>query len=90
MRGASAFSPALRKLEQRFEDMRFSMQEERIQRLYAGGRARSGLPLAKARRLLWMYTSRDVYRMLVHEAGWTPDEYEAWLAQTLVDALVGR
>jgi AcrR family transcriptional regulator len=90
MRGASAFSPALRKLERTFEDMRFSMQHERIERLYAEGRARPGLPLVKARRLLWMYTSRDVYRMLVQEAGWTPDEYETWLAQTLVDALVAR
>ena len=35
MRGASAFSRALRKLEQTFEDMRFSMQKERIERLYA-------------------------------------------------------
>jgi hypothetical protein len=46
--------------------------------------------MAKARRLLWMYTSRDVYRMLVQDAGFTPDEYEAWLSQTLVDALVAR
>jgi AcrR family transcriptional regulator len=90
MRGASAFSPALRKLEQTFEDMRLSMQHERIKRLYAEARARPGLPIAKARRLLWMYTSREVYRMLVQEAGWTPDEYEAWLSQTLVDALVAR
>jgi hypothetical protein len=66
------------------------MQQERIKRLYAEAKARPGLPMARARRLLWMYTSRDVYRMLVHEAGWTPDEYEAWLSQTLVDALVAR
>jgi len=90
MRGASAFSPALRKLEQTFEDMRLSMQRVRIERLYGDAKAKPGLPKAKARRLLWMYTSRDVYRMLVQEAGWTPDEYEAWLAQTLVDALVAR
>ena len=90
MRGASAFSPALRKLEQTFEDLRFSMQKKRIERLYSEAKPRRGLPMAKARRLFWMYTSRDVYRMLVHEAAWTPDEYEAWLSQTLVDALVAR
>jgi len=33
MRGASAFSPALRKLEQEFEKLRFEMQEERIRNL---------------------------------------------------------
>lgn len=35
------------------------------------------------RRILWMYTSRDVYRMLVHEGGWTPERYEQWLSATL-------
>ncbi len=88
MRGASAFSPALRKLERTFEDTRFALQEERLNRLYAEGKAKKNLPIEKARRLLWMYTSRDIYRMLVQEAGWTPDQYEAWLSQTLVATLV--
>jgi hypothetical protein len=35
-----------------------------------------------------MYTSRDVYRMLVHEGGWSPDRYQEWLSRTLLDALV--
>jgi AcrR family transcriptional regulator len=90
IRGASAFSVALGKLERTFEEARFSMQQERVEKLYAAGKAKSGLPIAKARRLLWMYTSRDVYRLLVQEGGWTADEYETWLADTLVDALVAR
>jgi AcrR family transcriptional regulator len=89
MRGASAMSPALRKMEQTFEETRFALQEARLKRLYADGKAKKGLAIGKARRLLWMYTSRDVYRMLVQEGGWTPDEYETWLSATLVDALVG-
>ena len=89
MRGASAFSPALRKLEQEFEKIRFEMQEERIRLLFAQSRQRSGLELDDARRILWMYTSRDVYRMMVHEGGWTPDRYQQWLSDTLVHALVG-
>lgn len=88
MRGASAFSPALRKLERTFEDTRFALQEDRLKRLYAEGKAKKNLPIEKARRLLWMYTSRDIYRMLVQEAGWSPDQYEAWLSQTLVATLV--
>ena len=35
-----------------------------------------------------MYTSRDIYRMLVHESGWTPDQYQSWLSDTLVTTLV--
>jgi AcrR family transcriptional regulator len=89
VRGASAFSPALRKMEQEFERLRFEMQEERIRLLFAQGRQRRGLALEEARRILWMYTSRDIYRMLVHEGGWTPDQYQRWLEGTLVDSLVG-
>lgn len=88
IRGVSALSPALRKLEQGFEDMRYEMQAARMRGLFAAGRAREGLDLEEARRVLWMYSSRELYRMLVQEAGWTPDRYEAWLRQTLADALL--
>lgn len=88
MRGSSAFSPALRKLEQEFEKVRFDMQEERVRRLFAERRAKEGLTLDDARRILWMYTSRDVYRMLVREGGWSPGRYEEWLSQTLLATLV--
>jgi len=88
MRGASAFSPALRKLEQEFEKLRFQMQEARLKLLFAQSKQRKGLQFDEARRVLWMYTSRDVYRMLVHEGGWSPDRYQQWLSETLVNALV--
>jgi hypothetical protein len=81
-------SPALRKLEQEFEKIRFEMQDDRVRQLFEQGRQKPGLILHEARRILWMYTSRDVYRMLVHESGWSPDRYQEWLSQTLLDALV--
>lgn len=88
MRGASAFSPALGSLEREFEKIRFDMQEERVRLLFARSKQRKGLGFDEARRILWMYTSRDVYRMLVHESGWTPDQYQEWLSETLVSSLV--
>ena len=90
IRGASAFSPALRKMEQEFEAIRFEMQEERVRLLFAQARQRKGLALEEARRILWMYTSRDVYRMLVQAGGWTPEQYQRWLSETLLSALVDR
>ncbi|HSN04179.1 MAG TPA: TetR/AcrR family transcriptional regulator [Nitrospira sp.] len=88
IRGVSAFSPALQKLEDEFEELRFQMQKERVELLFAQSKQTEGLSLEEARRILWMYTSRDVYRLLVHEGGWTPDRYQDWLSVTLVDALV--
>ena len=61
------------------------MQEARLKELFASGNAKKGIAFEKARR-----PSRDVYRMLVQEGGGTPDYYEAWLSQTLLDTLVGK
>jgi prophage antirepressor-like protein len=50
---------------------------------------RAGLTEQQARDILWSLTSRDLYRMLVRDRGWTAQEFEAWLANMLVDALIG-
>ena len=67
LRRSSGFSPALLKMEQEFERIRYEMQEVRVRALFSAKRARPGLSLEEARRILWMYTSRDVHRMLVQE-----------------------
>jgi AcrR family transcriptional regulator len=89
LRGLSAFSPALRQLEEEFEAMRYDMQRDRIAALAASGRMKPGFTSDDARRIMWMYTGREVYRMLVKVGGWSPDKYQQWLMATLVDALVG-
>jgi AcrR family transcriptional regulator len=32
---------------------------------------------------LWALTSPEIYLLLVEESGWTPEQYEAWMAKTL-------
>lgn len=32
---------------------------------------------------VWALTSPEVYLLLVEESGWTPEQYEAWMAETL-------
>lgn len=88
IRGASAFSPGLREIESKFETMRYEMQSARISALFEQGKAKDGLTPEEARRILWMYTSRDVFRMLVVDGGWPTARYEDWLGDTLLDALV--
>jgi len=90
LRGASMFSPELRKLEREFEDARFDLQRRRIELLKEKSLLPAGMDLDDARRIMWMYTSRDVYRMMVVEGGWSPGEFETWLADTLVSALSTR
>lgn len=88
MRGASAFSPSLRRLELEFERVRFDMQKQRLVSLFSQSLQSKDLTLEEARRILWMYTSRDVYRMLVTEGRWSPARYQEWLSVTLLGALV--
>jgi AcrR family transcriptional regulator len=88
LRGVSAFSPALRQMEEEFEAMRYEMQRARLEALEASGRMKPGLAMDDARRILWLYTGREVYRMLVEVGGWSADKYQNWLEATLIHALV--
>jgi hypothetical protein len=74
LRGVSAFSPALRQLEEELEAMRYDVQRDRIEALAASARMKPGLAMEDARRIMWMYTSREVYRMLVEVGGWSGDK----------------
>jgi len=47
------------------------------------GALRPGLTIARAADILWLYLGPWSYRVLVTQRGWTLDEYEAWLAETL-------
>lgn len=89
MRGISAFSPELKEVEAEFERIRFELQEERARLLAKTFSVSRRLGLAKVRDIMWMYTGRDIYRMFVLERGWSSDEYEEWLARTLIGALTG-
>jgi AcrR family transcriptional regulator len=88
LRGVAMFSPELKKIENEFETARLRLQEARIDLLFELKAIRRGIQKDRARHLMWMYTSRDVYRMLVSESGWSADEYQAWLAEQLQLALL--
>jgi AcrR family transcriptional regulator len=90
LRAMAGFSPELRAMEAEFEALRLELQTPRIDALIAAGRARADLTRDEARQVLWLYSSRDVWRKLTVESGWTGEAYEAWLRRTLVEALVGR
>jgi AcrR family transcriptional regulator len=60
-----------------------------IVRLLAdAGALRPGLDQPRARDLLWALISPELYLLLVLDRGWSPDEYERWLATAITDALL--
>lgn len=88
LRGAGVVAPELAKLEQQRERLRYEREEAVIVLLRDTGRFRAELDYSSARDVFWMFTGRDVYRMLVRERGWSPQKYQDWLADTLVHVLL--
>lgn len=58
-----------------------------VSHLAATGGLRGDLEPDHARDIVWTLISPEVYELLVNDRGWSPDEYERWLARALVDAL---
>jgi AcrR family transcriptional regulator len=88
LRGAGVVAPELAKLEQHREQLRRERQEKMITLLRNAKRLRAELDYESARDVLWMFTGRDVYRMLVRERGWSPQKYQDWLGDMLIAALL--
>jgi AcrR family transcriptional regulator len=88
LRGAGVVAPELAALETERECRRYEAQESNIALLMDAGRLKPGLSREEARGVLWTLTSRDIYRMLTRERSWTPERYEAWLAEMLAAALL--
>ncbi|MEI8300833.1 MAG: TetR/AcrR family transcriptional regulator [Chlamydiota bacterium] len=86
--GASVVAPEFKELEKEREDRRYLRQEETIAMMIEEKSLMPGLSFTKARDILWAFTGRDLYRMLVIEQQWSSDEYEKWLSDLLVKTLV--
>lgn len=90
MRGSGVVAPELAKLERQRERLRYDREESVITSLQDSGKLRPDLNYQQARDIFWMLTGGDVYRMLVSERRWALDQYEGWLADTLVKLLLAR
>jgi AcrR family transcriptional regulator len=86
--GTSVISPELRALEREGQRVRYERQQFIILALEKENLLADTLSLSHARDILWSLTSREMYRMLVVEKGWSSDEYETWLGRTLLQTLV--
>ncbi|MCB1107751.1 MAG: TetR/AcrR family transcriptional regulator [Chlamydiia bacterium] len=87
-RGVIFLAPEFKELEKEREMRRHARQEATIRAMAKEKSLSKELGVDKARDILWAFTGRDLYRMLVVEQGWTSDEYEKWLAQLLAKTLI--
>jgi AcrR family transcriptional regulator len=83
LRGAGMVAPEFAAVEDERNCQRYDSQVMVIDALERSGFLREGLGHESARAVLWSLTSRELFRMLVRERGWTGDAYEAWLGEAL-------
>ena len=88
LRGAVVLAPEFKELEKEREMRRYARQEVTIKAMAKEKSLSKNFSVNKARDILWAFTGRDMYRMLVVEQGWTSEEYEQWLAQLLANTLI--
>lgn len=88
LRGALILDPEFKTLEMERERRRYQRQEETVKMMAKEKAFNTKIPLSKIRDILWAFTGRDLYRMLVLEQGWSSDEYEKWLGKLLIQTLL--
>ncbi|MFT4212984.1 MAG: helix-turn-helix domain-containing protein [Microbacterium sp.] len=65
-------------------------QDQIARSLAKAGALVPGMRERDAADIIHALMSPEVYRLLVTDRGWTPQRYEQWLAQTLIDQLLPR
>lgn len=88
--GSGIVTPELAAIQNEQEEQRRERQKYNVELLVQHGALKNDLDPSTARDILWMLTSREVFRMFTADCGWSADRYERWLASTLLSALTNR
>jgi AcrR family transcriptional regulator len=82
LREAARSEPQLAELWQEISSRRAANMRLFAAELAAAGGLRPGLSIDAAADIIWATNSPEFYLLLVHERGWSPDQFEAWLADS--------
>ena len=89
IRDASTIDEDLSELWELIQTDFWANQREIVKSLAGKGALRDGLEVDHATDLLWMLNHPDVWLLLVNRRGWSPTEWERWLAATSQEQLLG-
>ena len=90
LQGVSLVTPELADLIKERECHRYDSQKSMVDFISQKGWLHPSINSGKARDILWAFTSRELYGMLVRQRGWSPGEYEEWLGNVLISELLKR
>ena len=72
------------------EMLRTTRENQRIDHVAAFELVNGRAPSRTERDSSWAIASPEVYLLLVEESGWSPEEYEAWIAELMERVIPGR
>lgn len=87
---AAGSDPAVAALAEEGRQQRLTGMLDLAGELVKRGALRSGISRDEAADVLWLFNDARVYHRLVTERRWSPERFEAWLADTLIGALLRR
>ena len=88
IRSGATTDPDVAALWSRIEGDFHENQRAIVESLAAKGALRTELAVERATDVLWALNHPDVWRLLVRERGWTPDEWERWFRDTVTAQLL--
>jgi hypothetical protein len=85
---AAATDPEMATLLTEVETQRRTRMRHNARRLQRRGWLRPGVTLAQATDILWVYSSAELYELLVIKSRWRVDRYGRFVGDALVAALL--
>lgn len=88
IREAAPSEPEVTAVWKEISDRRAANMRTFITDVNATGALREGLSVERAADIVWTLNSPDVYLLVTEERGWSPEEFEGWLADSWVRILL--
>jgi AcrR family transcriptional regulator len=88
IRSAAAQDPEIEALWSRIQTDFYDNQRSVVEALHRKRALKPGLDVVRATDILWTLNHPTVYRLLVTDRGWTPDQHEKWLADLVCSQLL--
>jgi AcrR family transcriptional regulator len=88
IRAAAAADPEMTTLLDETDDARLNRMEHNARMLYERGALREGVTLEQARDVLWLYSSHELYELLVLRRRWSLERYGQFVADEMIAALL--
>jgi TetR/AcrR family transcriptional regulator, regulator of autoinduction and epiphytic fitness len=90
MQGAATAEPEIAAMIRQLAEGRLRDTKTVAAALAEKGALASEVTVEQAADIIWTLGSHDLYRMFVTERGWTSQQYERWLAASLIHDLLER